>query len=379
MNKMRYPLSSKLRIFEDEYASVITSALKRDLAEIEIFLDLISFNGDFKDFLLLSFEEILNLAKYIDLKSLYAISTDEDLLKKVKEIKKLFNYTGLLQNGLSHFFMKNGMLLDIKTCYYCNIEYVNPYVPFENDYRGIVDFISKCTKNDLMQIKNIGEKTASKILTKYSGTIKFVDDLDKIKEKSLRLKLKNLFINGVVNYDNLSSLKNHYTLDHILPQSRYPFLSLCLYNLVPTCYTCNSKLKKNELIFKNIDDWLLISPTSDKWEGSIKFDMFFEENFLDNNVAFSINSYTLQINPKTPFVTKLNLQGRYNFHKNESLKLINKRKIYSDSQIQEIAKILSVDVLSTKKSLFGSSLFDENANESFIKYKKDVAKQLKIL
>ena len=33
------------------------------------------------------------------------------------------------------------------------------------------------------------------------------------------------------------------TLDHFFPKAKYPFLALSLYNLVPSCYTCNSSLK----------------------------------------------------------------------------------------------------------------------------------------
>lgn len=33
------------------------------------------------------------------------------------------------------------------------------------------------------------------------------------------------------------------TLDHFYSKSEYPFLSLSLYNLIPSCYTCNSSLK----------------------------------------------------------------------------------------------------------------------------------------
>jgi hypothetical protein len=33
------------------------------------------------------------------------------------------------------------------------------------------------------------------------------------------------------------------TLDHFYPKGEYPFLALSLYNLVPSCYTCNSSLK----------------------------------------------------------------------------------------------------------------------------------------
>ena len=33
------------------------------------------------------------------------------------------------------------------------------------------------------------------------------------------------------------------TLDHYYPKKKYPYLALSIYNLVPSCYTCNSQLK----------------------------------------------------------------------------------------------------------------------------------------
>lgn len=33
------------------------------------------------------------------------------------------------------------------------------------------------------------------------------------------------------------------TLDHFFPKHKYPFLALSLYNLIPSCYICNSNLK----------------------------------------------------------------------------------------------------------------------------------------
>ena len=32
--------------------------------------------------------------------------------------------------------------------------------------------------------------------------------------------------------------------DHFLPRWRFPFLALCLYNLIPSCYRCNSQFKQ---------------------------------------------------------------------------------------------------------------------------------------
>lgn len=41
------------------------------------------------------------------------------------------------------------------------------------------------------------------------------------------------------------------TLDHYFPKSRYPYLALSLYNLVPSCYTCNSSLKSTKNFYSN--------------------------------------------------------------------------------------------------------------------------------
>ncbi|MGC4038682.1 MAG: hypothetical protein QM764_22150 [Chitinophagaceae bacterium] len=38
------------------------------------------------------------------------------------------------------------------------------------------------------------------------------------------------------------------TFDHFFPQSRHPFLSLSFYNLIPSCYYCNSSLKTATII-----------------------------------------------------------------------------------------------------------------------------------
>ena len=34
-------------------------------------------------------------------------------------------------------------------------------------------------------------------------------------------------------------------LDHFLPKSKYPHFSLSIYNLIPTCHTCNSTFKRD--------------------------------------------------------------------------------------------------------------------------------------
>jgi len=40
------------------------------------------------------------------------------------------------------------------------------------------------------------------------------------------------------------------TLDHFYPKAQYPFLGLSLYNLVPSCHSCNSSLKTTKDFYK---------------------------------------------------------------------------------------------------------------------------------
>lgn len=41
------------------------------------------------------------------------------------------------------------------------------------------------------------------------------------------------------------------TLDHFYPKAQYPFLGLSLYNLVPSCHSCNSSLKTTKDFYVN--------------------------------------------------------------------------------------------------------------------------------
>lgn len=67
-----------------------------------------------------------------------------------------------------------------------------------------------------------------------------------------------------------------------------------------------------------------------------------------------------------------------------SQKLISQRRIYSDSQIDEILKLFKkggINILEgeLKKQIFGYEIFAENSNIPFQKYKKDIARQLKLI
>ena len=273
--------------------------------------------------------------------------------------------------------MNHSDIFKTKTCYYCNLDYINTFVDFQNEYLDKFDLINNCeSKKELELIIDIGDKKSGELFL-LKGKINNESDFENlIKTKGTQKTLNKLFdVNGKISIDKIKS-HNHFTLDHLLPQTDYPHLSLCIYNLIPSCYSCNSKFKKEASLHLDLNDLILISPTSD----NNVIDLFSNFNILFN-YPYSKEDYKIKLNSKYDlFFKTLKIQGRYNFHKDISFKLLEKRKNYSDSQIAEIAKITKRDIIEVKKDIFGSVIFNEDENnEPFAKYKKDIAKQLGLI
>ncbi|WP_210149565.1 HNH endonuclease [Chryseobacterium scophthalmum] len=382
MAKLSYPQLT-LPAFEKEYADEIIRLCSNQKRDIEDFLLYSGISVSMEEFFTLPFEKIVLYAKSLKNNvQNQTVTFNPHYAKSISELQKIFNYSGLLQSSISPFFMRNSLSLNIRTCCYCNIDFVNSYIPFKNDYRDFYDLINISDVDDLCKIVNIGPASSIKINKLCKGKIKKLSDISKQLKDSQRLLNLLLYAKNPddsIKFEILKDKKNHFTLDHILPQSKFPFFSLCLYNLVPSCYTCNSKLKGSEMLTDDFDMLSKISPTSDSYENPLKFKLLYKESFSRKNLPSESYQYNIELENKNNYTELLNLQGRYNFHKNESLKLIKQRRIYSDSQIVALSKFLKMDVIEIKKHLFGTSLFENDSNEPFDKYKKDIAKELGII
>lgn len=260
-----------------------------------------------------TFEEYYNeyikvLLKGVDLKEI--LTGDFEELLKIKNkiflngaqidiVKKFFNYDrtdGLLskfQPQISKFFERN---LELHTCYYCNIDFINTF--------------KKDDKN-----------------------------------------------------------KNAFTLDHVLEKADYPYLALSLYNLVPSCYVCNSKVKDSKILFDEF------SPTSKEFDFNdmVKFMTFMENPNLqiEKEIDFIVKLTEPYSSKYVGYIKSLNLNSRYDYHKYKVLELIKKRREYPDSKIVELSHITQKSVEDIKQDLFGEYLNDKEL------YKRPVAKLIK--
>ena len=338
MRKINYYKDSEdFESFKEEYSKCILGSKLLNKTEAKQLLKNIGIQYSLEEILVLPIEKLIKLPK-LDFSNVFKDLDKEQTRLEMIRIKGLFNYTAYQTSILSNFFMKHSKELKIKTCCYCNIDFVNPYIPFTNDYMDFYHFINSCSKADLLRINNIGSNRADTIISKYQGNIKKYEDIDNLIDD---IRIKNLLKNltdhsGILKTDNfLVENKNHFTLDHVLPQSFYPYLSLSLFNLTPSCYSCNSKLKRDAKIYSSISEIKSISPTGIDGVFDLNFKIYFKDGFDKNSLPNTANEYSIKIDSTHKnYIERLNLQGRYNFHKDISFELIDKRKRYSDSRIQ---------------------------------------------
>lgn len=325
-----------------------------------------SLNFNLDELLVGEFDVLLNFRERLDSITV----TDSEL----KSMSKLFNYdksySTSYRDNISTFFYSHRDSLNLKTCYFCNIDFVNGFSDID-DYHNSLDFVKRAPIIDLIKVKCVGISTANKIFSQR-GSINSIDDLDIRKDS--KDSLKNM---------DISSTQNHFTLDHVLDKSTYPIFSLCLYNLVPSCYSCNCKFKGSKDIL-NGGNLSSLSPTSSDFNLNdvLRFRVLFH-NRKSIHTAKSSKDFLIDLGHHNQDIDHyrrmFKLVGRYTFHKDEIVELIDKKRKYSDSKILELSRQLKVPVADLRKDIFGRELFEGSLEDkSLTKFKRDIAKNIGI-
>lgn len=283
--------------------------------------------------------------------------------KEQEHIKSFMSYD-YYQAEIARFFMEHKNELNISTCYYCNMDYIFVY----NDYyKSPFDFVKNASNKELDNIKGIGPSTIKKVLDEREK-INSIDDLSIPPGKKDLLK----------NADWTKKKYNQFTLDHVIDKGTHPLFSLSFFNLLPSCYVCNSKLKHTRTLIKKD---ATVSPTHEEF--SFDKDALFNIVFLNskgmedirNKDDFELSLYTEKKYEWYSQVFKLN--GRYQFHKDEIVDIINKTAKYPESQISQIARIVGRDTESVRKDIFGKELFvGPLEDKPLTKFKRDIARKL---
>lgn len=171
--------------------------------------------------------------------------------------------------------------------------------------------------------------------------------------------------------------KNAFTLDHVLEKADYPFLALSLYNLVPSCYVCNSKVKDSKIPFDKF------SPTNKDFDFDerVKFKSFILNPNLQIEIEkdFYIKLIEKFSNKYDKYIESLNLNNRYDYHKYKVLEMIQKRREYPDSRIKELADLTNKTQEEIKQDLFGIYLNEDLHKRPLSKLIKDISEELGLI
>ncbi len=190
--------------------------------------------------------------------------------------------------------------------------------------------------------------------------------------------------NYIFNFSKNNSEEATAQLDHFFDKNNYPYLAISLYNLIPSCATCNQrKSTKQENIFH---------PYTESFNDSAKFryigikevDKNKKVDFLDSSrVIFEIEA--IKNKEKVEKHKEVfNLKNLYDEHKDIISELLQKREIYSDSYIGELLTKYEGTLFKNREDLLRlitcGYVSDEDINKRPLsKLIKDISEELELI
>jgi len=179
--------------------------------------------------------------------------------------------------------------------------------------------------------------------------------------------------NYAFNFAKGSKLNATAQLDHFFDKKDYPFLAVCLYNLVPSCSTCNQR--------KSTKQVNILHPFEDSFDKKARFKL----NIKDSRFYYSKDSVDLEFETNDEkaknSIEVFNLNNLYKNHKDIVLELIQKQAMYNDSYIDELLKEYEGTLFKNKEDLQrlisgGYISDDEIGKRPLSKLIKDIANEL---
>lgn len=255
---------------------------------------------------------------------------------------------------------------------------VDPQISFEKIIKADYTYLQKITKS-LKRVK-LSAKEKDYFFTLYSR-LKKPEHIKKLDIKVCPYCNRNY----IFNFKKEKDLNATAQLDHFFDKKTYPFLAVSIYNLVPSCSTCNQrKSAKQEDIFypflESFNDYAKF-----EYKG-IKDKADRNGNFFDEDrILLELNPISEDVDVKVKkHIEVFNLQNLYNEHKDIVSEILIKSEMYNESYIEELMKNYEGTLFKNKEDLmrliFGGYIADEDLGKRPLsKITKDILEQLEII
>lgn len=168
-------------------------------------------------------------------------------------------------------------------------------------------------------------------------------------------------------------------LDHFYPKSKYPFFAVSFYNLIPSCYECNSGLKGSNII--------TINPYIDDFDSMAMFNIILNGKCKNAKNLRDTNTFDVLLDPlkKSKDVEKyketFELITRYSYRKDIISELLVKIDEKTKEKFDELRHTLCLQGYDDKTIdlvLYGNYTTSEDINKRpFSKLTKDILNNAK--
>lgn len=298
--------------------------------------------------------------------SLKGLIIDNDLTPGARKtfLNLLFNDKNKIKNSNSIEYSKIGRKNSYKKSFSSYIFDIDSFVLL---YSHLEDLITKRLTS--FEIKTLLTKLIGKLKSTQDQIIlDFVFDYPKYFHQTksntsyFGVKLaKALFTNVCVycNREYISTIlgdneKKHISpaFDHFLSQSEYPYMAISLFNLIPSCYSCNSQLKHNKPF--NINDYLY--PFEDSYEGKAEFKTYWNKSFLSTEIpeAELVNVNDLKIEIKPIYTPEPKIFGDLSLPQNErkgNIKVFQTELVYDSIHRDSVLEVITQFRVHSKKDI----------------------------
>ena len=287
--------------------------------------------------------------------------------------RSVFNYE-LWSSDIADYFIDPSHGFKFSTCHYCDTAYINAYeINVEKD---ALFFLNTASNKELSSKLNT---RSTKSITAYRNARPYTALTDFNKVASRLGCAPNKYERTFKLHKNM---KRHFDVEHVLPKSECPLVGLSLYNFVPSCQVCNSKMKQTRVLGYFGVPMDKLSPTSRRYDfdEKVKFRLIPQiGSNLSCHPTKNPNSYVLELDASLDSDYDYNVQlfrlnERYNYHKMEALHWLELKYLYTDAHLAMMANALHdsrFSAKSIKEDIFQTRL-DNDHHRVFGKLKKDI-------
>ena len=168
----------------------------------------------------------------------------------------------------------------------------------------------------------------------------------------------------------------HFDVDHFLPKSKCPIIGLSLFNFVPSCQVCNSRIKIGREIGSAKAQWVKFNPASEVYDFEDNVMIRLRMRYGPDTSFRKKGEYYIYFrceNGYRELVDSFRLEERYEFHKLEALRLKQLMARYPLSARKKIARLLGTTEAAVKEDLFQEHFLKDN-DRCFSKLTRDMLK-----